>query len=105
MPHLPCVLSSFIPTTESRDSEMDMSTKAIPSYCMCSQLYESVLFGTLNVHLLLMQEVVSGVVVVDSRSDTRHDGITLTIEGMVNLQLSPRSAGILESIVNSSKAS
>ncbi|XP_050710738.1 vacuolar protein sorting-associated protein 26C-like isoform X2 [Eriocheir sinensis] len=48
-------------------------------------------------------EVVSGVVMVDSRSDTRHDGITLTIDGMVNLQLSPRSAGILESIVNSSK--
>ncbi|KAG0693741.1 Down syndrome critical region protein 3 [Chionoecetes opilio] len=48
-------------------------------------------------------ETVSGVVVVDSRSDTRHDGITLTIDGLVNIQLSPRSAGLLESIVSSSK--
>ncbi|XP_045113903.1 vacuolar protein sorting-associated protein 26C-like [Portunus trituberculatus] len=48
-------------------------------------------------------ETVSGVVVVDSRSDTRHDGITLTMDGMVSIQLSPRSAGLLESIVSSSK--
>ena len=47
----------------------------------------------------------SGMVVVDSRSDTRHDGITLAIDGLVSIQLSAKSAGLLESIVSSSKVS
>ncbi|KAK3876977.1 hypothetical protein Pcinc_018266 [Petrolisthes cinctipes] len=48
-------------------------------------------------------ETVSGVVVVESRSETRHDGITLTMDGVASIQLSPKSAGLIESIVNSSK--
>ncbi|XP_042213609.1 vacuolar protein sorting-associated protein 26C-like [Homarus americanus] len=48
-------------------------------------------------------EKVAGVLVLDSRSEARHDGITLTMDGIVSVQLSPRSAGLIESIVNSSK--
>lgn len=46
---------------------------------------------------------VSGLLVLDSKSEVRHDGITLTMEGVISLQLSPKSAGLIESIVNSSK--
>lgn len=52
---------------------------------------------------ILPQETVSGMVVVESRSETRHDGITLTMDGVASIQLSPKSAGLIESIVNSSK--
>lgn len=52
---------------------------------------------------ILPQETVSGTVVVESRSETRHDGITLTMDGVASIQLSPKSAGLIESIVNSSK--
>lgn len=48
-------------------------------------------------------EIVSGVLVLDSRSEARHDGITLTMDGIASVQLSPRSAGLIESLVNSSK--
>ncbi|KAG7173460.1 Vacuolar protein sorting-associated protein 26C-like, partial [Homarus americanus] len=43
-------------------------------------------------------EKVAGVLVLDSRSEARHDGITLTMDGIVSVQLSPRSAGLIESI-------
>lgn len=52
---------------------------------------------------LSLQDIVSGLLVLDSKSEIRHDGITLTMEGVISLQLSPKSAGLIESIVNSSK--
>ncbi|XP_042877123.1 vacuolar protein sorting-associated protein 26C-like [Penaeus japonicus] len=48
-------------------------------------------------------DIVSGLLVLDSKSEVRHDGISLTMEGVISLQLSPKSAGLIESIVNSSK--
>ncbi|KAK7086293.1 Down syndrome critical region protein 3 [Halocaridina rubra] len=48
-------------------------------------------------------DIVSGVLLLDSKSEARHDGITLSMEGVASLQLSPKSAGLIESIVNSSK--
>lgn len=51
----------------------------------------------------MLQDNVSGLLVLDSKSEVRHDGITLTMEGVISLQLSPKSAGLIESIVNSSK--
>ena len=45
----------------------------------------------------------SGVVVVQSRGELSHQGITLTMEGSVNLQLSAKSVGLFEAFYNSLK--
>ena len=47
--------------------------------------------------------MVSGLVVVTTKSELKHDGINLLMEGILNLQLSAKTAGIIESFVNSSK--
>ncbi|KAJ8955949.1 hypothetical protein NQ314_006798 [Rhamnusium bicolor] len=48
-------------------------------------------------------ENVSGVIVVSSNSDFKHEGITLTMEGSVNLQVSSKNVGIIEAFYNSVK--
>ncbi|XP_041968869.1 vacuolar protein sorting-associated protein 26C isoform X1 [Aricia agestis] len=48
-------------------------------------------------------ETIAGVVVVDSSADVRHEGLTLTMEGSVNLQLSTKTIGIFEAFSNSIK--
>ncbi|KAE8621471.1 hypothetical protein XENTR_v10004843 [Xenopus tropicalis] len=48
-------------------------------------------------------EILSGVVVVMSRDTVQHQGITLTMEGSVNLQLSAKSVGVFEAFYNSVK--
>lgn len=48
-------------------------------------------------------ETIAGVAVVDSNSDVRHEGLTLTMEGIVNLQLSTKNVGIFEAFSNSIK--
>ncbi|XP_005100134.1 vacuolar protein sorting-associated protein 26C [Aplysia californica] len=48
-------------------------------------------------------DVIAGVVVVQSKGDLQHQGITLTMEGMVNLQLSAKSVGLFEAFYNSLK--
>ena len=47
--------------------------------------------------------MLSGVVVVTSKSDVAHQGITLTVDGSVNLQLSSKSVGLFEAFYNSLK--
>lgn len=47
--------------------------------------------------------MVSGLVVIQSPSDFKHDGITLVAEGTVNLQLSAKNVGILEAFYQSVK--
>ncbi|CAG9770175.1 unnamed protein product [Ceutorhynchus assimilis] len=49
------------------------------------------------------EEVISGVIEIVSNSDFKHDGITLTVEGCVNLQISSKNVGILEAFYNSVK--
>ena len=44
-----------------------------------------------------------GVVVVQSKGDLTHNGITLFMEGSVNLQLSAKSVGVFEAFYNSLK--
>ena len=44
-------------------------------------------------------------VVVQSRSDLHHQGITLTVEGNVSLQLSAKSVGLFEAFYSSLKVS
>lgn len=48
-------------------------------------------------------EVLSGVVVVMSKDAVQHQGILLTMEGSVNLQLSAKSVGVFEAFYNSVK--
>jgi hypothetical protein len=51
----------------------------------------------------LFQEKITGVILVQSGSDIKHDGISLTMEGTVNLQLSAKNVGIFEAFYNSVK--
>lgn len=44
-----------------------------------------------------------GVIVVQSRGELAHNGITLAMEGAVNLQLSAKSVGVFEAFYNSLK--
>jgi hypothetical protein len=53
----------------------------------------------------LLQEIISGVVVISSPTDVRHDGISLLAEGTVSLQLSSKNVGIFEAFYNSVKVS
>ncbi|ENN71033.1 vacuolar protein sorting-associated protein 26C [Dendroctonus ponderosae] len=48
-------------------------------------------------------ETISGVMIISSSSDFKHDGICLTVEGCVNLQISSKNVGILEAFYNSVK--
>lgn len=48
-------------------------------------------------------ENVAGFVVIQSKNDVKHDGITLSIEGSVVLQLSAKNVGIFEAFYNSVK--
>ncbi|XP_039278853.1 vacuolar protein sorting-associated protein 26C [Nilaparvata lugens] len=48
-------------------------------------------------------DVISGVVVFQCKNDVKHDGIDLTVEGLVNLQLSSKNVGIFEAFYNSVK--
>uniref|UniRef100_A0A8D2IB74 Vacuolar protein sorting-associated protein 26C n=1 Tax=Urocitellus parryii TaxID=9999 RepID=A0A8D2IB74_UROPR len=48
-------------------------------------------------------EMLSGVVVVSSKDSVQHQGVSLTMEGTVNLQLSAKSVGVFEAFYNSVK--
>ncbi|XP_014224137.1 Down syndrome critical region protein 3 homolog [Trichogramma pretiosum] len=48
-------------------------------------------------------ENVSGFILLQTNSDVKHDGIYLTMEGLVNLQLSSKTVGIFEALTNSVK--
>ncbi|XP_062344178.1 vacuolar protein sorting-associated protein 26C isoform X3 [Cinclus cinclus] len=48
-------------------------------------------------------EVLSGVVVITSKDTVQHQGISLTMEGSVNLQLSAKNVGVFEAFCNTAK--
>ena len=48
-------------------------------------------------------EVIKGALVVKSKSELSHTGISLTMEGTVSLQLSAKSVGVFEAFYNSLK--
>lgn len=48
-------------------------------------------------------ESVSGIVVISCSTETRHEGVNLTIDGIVNLELSSKCIGQYESFYNSVK--
>ena len=47
--------------------------------------------------------MLSGVVVVSGKDSVQHQGVSLTVEGTVNLQLSAKSVGVFEAFYNSVK--
>lgn len=47
--------------------------------------------------------MLTGVVVISGKDSTPHQGVTLTVEGTVNLQLSAKSVGVFEAFYNSVK--
>ena len=49
------------------------------------------------------QELVAGIVVVNSKQEVQHQGIYLAMEGAVSLQLSAKSVGLFEAFYNSLK--
>lgn len=51
----------------------------------------------------MLQETIAGVVVVESSSDVRHDGLTLLMEGSVSLQFSSKNVGILDAFSSNLK--
>jgi len=48
-------------------------------------------------------ESVSGVIIISCPTETRHEGVSLTVDGVVNLELSSKSVGQYESFYNSVK--
>ncbi|XP_076376544.1 vacuolar protein sorting-associated protein 26C [Megalopta genalis] len=48
-------------------------------------------------------EVVAGIILLKTNSDVKHDGIFLSMDGSVNLQLSSKNFGIFEAFYNSVK--
>ncbi|ESO85954.1 hypothetical protein LOTGIDRAFT_176046 [Lottia gigantea] len=48
-------------------------------------------------------DMVSGIIIVESRGVLQHQGVTLSMDGNVNLQLSAKSVGMFEAFYNSLK--
>lgn len=48
-----------------------------------------------------LQENLSGVVVVDCKTDSKHDGLYLSVDANVNMQLSSKNVGVFEAFYNS----
>lgn len=51
----------------------------------------------------LLQESISGLLQIHCPSETKHDGIVVTIEGLVNLMLGNKSSGIFDQFSNAIK--
>lgn len=51
----------------------------------------------------MLQDNLTGILVISSNNDFKHEGITLTADGSVNLQVSSKNVGILEAFYNSIK--
>ncbi|KFM74367.1 Down syndrome critical region protein 3-like protein, partial [Stegodyphus mimosarum] len=49
------------------------------------------------------EEAIIGYIIVESRSEVKHEGITLSMEGNVTMQLSAKNVGILEAFYSSAK--
>ncbi len=45
----------------------------------------------------------TGVIVFECKSESRHEGIVLSVEATVNMQLSSKNVGIFEAFYNSVK--
>ncbi len=50
-----------------------------------------------------LQENLTGLIVVDCKNDSKHDGIFLSVEATVNMQLSSKNVGLFEAFYNSAR--
>nr|XP_037278696.1 vacuolar protein sorting-associated protein 26C-like isoform X1 [Rhipicephalus microplus] len=48
-------------------------------------------------------ETVAGVIIVESKTETKHEGLTLWLEGTASMQLSAKNVGIFEAFYSSAK--
>ncbi|KAF5892631.1 Down syndrome critical region protein 3, partial [Clarias magur] len=65
--------------------------------------HEGVTYFYYDIHMHSFKEILAGVVVITGKEAVQHQGITLTMEGLVNLQLSSKSVGVFEAFYNSVK--
>lgn len=56
-----------------------------------------------QVFVWLFQERLTGVLVISARDALQHQGVSLGLDGLVNLQLSSKSVGVFEAFYNSVK--
>lgn len=52
-----------------------------------------------------LKDDLTGIIVFDCKNESRHEGITLSVDGCVNMQLSSKNVGIFEAFYNSVKVS
>lgn len=73
------------------------------AYCLSNSNRRNCFKQMCSCCLFSHQEILSGVVVITSKDTVQHQGISLTMEGSVNLQLSAKSVGVFEAFYNSVK--
>lgn len=66
-------------------------------------VYKKKLIDCSSSVLLGVQETVAGVILLVCKEALQHHGISLSMEGVVNLQLSSKSVGVFEAFYNSVK--
>lgn len=54
-------------------------------------------------YLLLSKDIIAGDIIINSSSPAVHSGIYLTLDGMVNINLSTKNVGVFEAFYNSAK--
>ena len=70
---------------------------------VCFKNDNDVLFYLNFEFFFLNQESLIGVIVIDSKSDSKHEGISLSVDATVQMQLSTKNVGIFEAFYNSAK--
>lgn len=51
----------------------------------------------------VLQDTISGIICIESPTDVKHEGVFMTIEGTVDLQISTQNIGAFEAFYNSVK--
>lgn len=52
---------------------------------------------------LIIQDTISGIICIESPTDVKHEGVLMTIEGTVDLQISTQNVGAFDAFYNSVK--
>lgn len=70
---------------------------------LCSNCFHSFHEFVINNLLLNLQDDLTGVIVIDCKSESKYESIILSVDGTVNMQLSSKNVGIFEAFYNSVK--
>lgn len=49
--------------------------------------------------------MITGKIIIDSKGESRHEGIILVLEGSITLHFNPKGVGLIETFYNPIKAS